>query len=196
MPSYYTSIAVGAAANAATINSPLTQLDTALVNLHTQTDTVLNADGTLKAAVAGNGLAVAGGVLSVGVDGSTVEISADALRIKDLGVATAKLADGAVTAVKRDQNTLLKEWTLGNAFDINGTPTFDTTWPNVVSSVTVIWPDGTGGTYTATTINATWGTVDAYTVTYTGAVTKTVTQAAVTRDSQGRVTTRPVLVIT
>jgi hypothetical protein len=43
---------------------------------------------------------------------------------------------------------LLKEWTLGEAFDINGTPTFDTTWPNVVSSVTVIWPDGTGGTYT------------------------------------------------
>jgi hypothetical protein len=301
---YHTDVSVGAANNASVVNTPLGQLDAALVALHTQTDTSLaallttiktsvqaamnelytrlagisNADGTLKdgavssaakfgagvvdstalaAAVAGNGLSGGGGsALAVNVDASTIEINTDALRIKDLGVPTAKLADsavttakiadanvttaklldanvttakladanvttvkildanvttakildanvttakvadGAITAAKIDQQTLLKDWAGSQAFDTNGTPTFDTTWPTVVSSVTVIWPDGTGGTYTATSINATWGMVDAYTVTYTGSPTKTVTQAAVTRDSQGRVTTRPTLTVT
>lgn len=36
----------------------------------------------------------------VGVDGSTLEINTNALRIKDLGVSTAKLADNAVTSLK------------------------------------------------------------------------------------------------
>jgi hypothetical protein len=83
---YHDDVSAGAPANAAVINGPLGQLDTAISNLHTQTDTVLNADGTLKAAVAGNGLAVAGGVLSVGVDGSTVELSSDQVRLKDGGI--------------------------------------------------------------------------------------------------------------
>lgn len=38
--------------------------------------------------------------LAVNVDNSTIEISTNALRIKDLGVTTAKLADAAVTTVK------------------------------------------------------------------------------------------------
>lgn len=55
-------------------------------------------DGTypnpgLAAGVAGAGLAETSDVLSVNVDGSTLEISADALRVKDLGITTAKLAD-------------------------------------------------------------------------------------------------------
>lgn len=54
---------------------------------------LLDSDGAAKvaSAVAGGGLAESSGVLSVGVDGATIEIDSDALRIKDLGVTTAKL---------------------------------------------------------------------------------------------------------
>lgn len=45
----------------------------------------------LAASVAGNGLAETSDVLSVNVDGSTLEINSDSLRVKDLGVTEAKL---------------------------------------------------------------------------------------------------------
>ncbi len=48
---------------------------------------------SLAAAIAGDGLAGgAGSALSVNVDGSTIEINADALRVKDAGITLAKLA--------------------------------------------------------------------------------------------------------
>lgn len=60
----------------------------------------------------------------------------------------------------------------------------------------MVWPDGTTGMYTATTVSSAFpGAVDAYTVTYLGAATKTVTQAAVTRNSVGAVTAQPALVV-
>lgn len=60
------------------------------------TETMLNTS------VAGNGLAGGGGAaLSVNVDNATIEINADTLRIKDLGVVTAKIAASAV-----DENKL------------------------------------------------------------------------------------------
>jgi hypothetical protein len=66
----------------------------------------------------------------------------------------------------------------------------------VATSFTARWPDGTSGTFTATTINATWLTVDAWTLTYQGATTKTVTQPAVTRDpTTGAVTDQPALTV-
>jgi hypothetical protein len=65
------------------------------------------------------------------------------------------------------------------------------------TSASVVWPDGTSGTYTATTVSTAFpGAVDAYTVTYVGATTKTVTQAAVTRDATtGAVTAQPALAV-
>lgn len=54
----------------------------------------------LDSGIAGDGIAFASGVLSVGVDGVGVELSADAVRLKDLGVTTAKLNDAAVTSAK------------------------------------------------------------------------------------------------
>ena len=56
---------------------------------------VVTGDGAakVKSDVAGNGLTHAAGVLAVGVDGSTVEISGDQLRLKDAGVTTAKLSN-------------------------------------------------------------------------------------------------------
>ena len=49
---------------------------------------------------AGNGLSYTGNTLNVNVDDSTIEINADTLRVKDLGVTTAKINTDAVTAAK------------------------------------------------------------------------------------------------
>jgi len=49
---------------------------------------------------AGDGLDLSQGVLSVNVDDSTLEIDTDTLRVKALGIDTAELAAGAVTAAK------------------------------------------------------------------------------------------------
>jgi trimeric autotransporter adhesin len=56
----------------------------------------LNAD-TAGAALVQNGTT---GALDVNVDGSTIEITSDALNVKDSGIVTAKIADSAVTTVK------------------------------------------------------------------------------------------------
>ena len=50
--------------------------------------------------MAGNGLAASSGVLAVGVDDTTVELDSDALRVKDAGISTAKIADTAVSIAK------------------------------------------------------------------------------------------------
>lgn len=62
--------------------------------------TKVGFDIRLDASAAGAGLGFAAGVLSVNVDDSTLEINTDTLRIKDLGVTTAKLAATSVTAAK------------------------------------------------------------------------------------------------
>ena len=56
---------------------------------------VLTTDGAAKvqAAVAGDGLAHAAGVLAVNVDGTTIEVDTDVVRLKAGGVDTAKLSD-------------------------------------------------------------------------------------------------------
>lgn len=64
------------------------------------------------------------------------------------------------------------------------------------TSAPVVWPDGTPGTYTATTLSTAFpGAVDAYTITYGSPVTRTYTQPAVTRDAAGAVTARPAIVV-
>ena len=63
-----------------------------------------DADGSLKresladyaALIAGDGLAASGGVLALGVDDSTIETNADALRLKDAGITLAKMAANSV----------------------------------------------------------------------------------------------------
>jgi len=53
----------------------------------------------LKAAVAGNGLAHSTGVLSVNVDGSTLEINTDTLRVKDAGILASHIGDAELAAL-------------------------------------------------------------------------------------------------
>ena len=67
---------------------------------------------------------------------------------------------------------------------------------DAATSAPVVWPDGTPGTYTATTVSTAFpGAVDAYTITYGSPVTLTYTQPAVTRNSNGAVTIRPAITV-
>ncbi|NAE18044.1 hypothetical protein [Enterococcus hirae] len=60
-------------------------------------------------------------------------------------------------------------------------------------SAAVQWPDGTPGTYTGVASTSFPGAVDSYTITYGNPVTRTFRQAAVTRDANGIVTSRPAI---
>ena len=51
---------------------------------------------TLATTAAGNGLSYSSGGLAVGVDDSTIELNSDAVRVKDLGITSAKIAADAV----------------------------------------------------------------------------------------------------
>lgn len=53
----------------------------------------------LDANTAGNGLAHSSGVLSVGVDGSTIEINSDALRVKAAGILASHIGDAELAAL-------------------------------------------------------------------------------------------------
>lgn len=94
----------------------------------------------------------------------------------------------------------LAEWTEGWNYEILSA-TYDVN--DIIATGVVKWPDESFGTYTTTTANPTYSTVDAYTITYilnknvgAGSGILTVTQAAVTRNSAGNMTVKPALVVT
>ena len=68
----------------------------------------VDASGDISAVVAGAGLGGGGTTgsvtLDINVDNATIEISADSIQVKDLGITTAKLDNGAVTTVKIGAN--------------------------------------------------------------------------------------------
>lgn len=88
-------------------------------------------------------------------------------------------------------DALLKEWAQGEDYELTSI-TRDS--DDVITSATVKWPDGSGGTFTTTTKNTTWLAIDAYTISHTSSG-KTVTQAAVTRNGTGAITTKPALTV-
>lgn len=106
--------------------------------------------------------------------------------LNELAADVAALSGGANVS---DQT--LKEWVTGEDYEMTAI-TYDA--DGVVTTATVKWPDGSAGTFTTTTKNSTWLAVDAITISHT-ASGKTVTQAAVTRDSNGLVTTKPALTV-
>ena len=75
---------------------------TAWVDMSGDIQDVLGGAG-LTASTSANGDVV---TLDVNVDNATIEISSDSLRVKDLGIVTAKLADSAVTTVKINANAV------------------------------------------------------------------------------------------
>ena len=102
----------------------------------------------------------------------------------------AQLGDGA-SAGAAATAALLKAWTSGESYELTSI-TRDS--DEVPTTATVKWPDGSAGTFTRTTKNTTWLAIDAFTISHTLSG-KTVTQAAVTRDSGGAVTTKPALTV-
>ena len=149
----HTPVATGAAANAATINSPIGQLDGAIGSLAALTTT--DKVSTVAAINEVRAQAIAGGA--------------------------------SVT------NAQLIAWAESGAYQM-ATVTYSGTYTQTVASATVTWPDGSTGVFTATTINTSFESVDAYTITHT-ASSKTVTQAAVTRNADGLITNKPAITV-
>lgn len=89
------------------------------------------------------------------------------------------------------EDARLIEWTEAGAYELTAI-TVD--GDEVITTATVKWPDGSAGTFTTTTKDSTWLAVNAYTITHT-ASGNTVTQAAVTRNAQGTITTKPALTV-
>jgi hypothetical protein len=91
-------------------------------------------------------------------------------------------------------NTQLIAWTNTQAWTLvsatyNGN--------NAITTASVLWPDTGSGTYTADTLSSTFlGATDAFHVTYSkGAVSKTITQTAATRNAAGKITAQPALTV-
>lgn len=107
---------------------------------------------------------------------------------------TATLDNGVLTVgIGSDILTNLKIWAYAQAFAvISATRNAN----NVITTASIVWPDGATGIFTAVTINTTFNTIDAWHATHIlSGVTKTVTQTAVTRNSSGAVIAQPVLTI-
>lgn len=84
-------------------------------------------------------------------------------------------------------------WLIGHVNDVAYT-SITRDGNDAVTSASVVWPDGTTGTFTADTLSVAFpGAVDAYHVTYEGDSTRTITQALVTRNGNGAVTAQPEL---
>jgi hypothetical protein len=105
-----------------------------------------------------------------------------------------KVGDGAThwaSLLYADTLASLAGWALEQAFSVSSV-TRDAN--GVVTSANIVWPDGVAGVFTTDTIDAS-NAINAWHATYVGPVTKTVTQAAVTRDANGNVTVQPAITI-
>ena len=173
----HTAIASGAAADAATFNSPLAELD-----------------------------AIMGDFAAIDVTGSPASIVAAINQNRDdMGAIAATTVAGSPATVVAALNSLqtfigvvslsetLKAWSMSGAFELTAV-TYYSAAPGVVSTATVKWPDGSAGVYTTTTLNTTHRAVDAYTITHTESGL-TVTQTAVTRDLWGNETVKPAITV-
>lgn len=63
-----------------------------------------------------------------------------------------------------------------------------------VTTASVVWPDGSPGTFTTDAIDAS-GAISGYHITYGSPVTQTYTQPTITRDSSGAATIVPQIVV-
>ena len=118
----------------------------------------------LNADVAGLGL-VQNGVdesLEVNVDDSTIEIDTDIVRVKDLGIVTAKLADAAITTAKLFNGSVTTDKIADDAVTAAKIPFIsDTVATDAVQNDTLVWnatsgqfePEAGGGGGGASGIN-------------------------------------------
>jgi len=107
-------------------------------------------------------------------------------------IATAQAA-AATTTVGASSNIQILNWAYVQSFAvISATRNAN----NVITTASIVWPDGATGTFTTDTINTTFNAIDAWHATHIlDAVTKTVTQTAVTRNASGAVTAQPAITL-
>lgn len=92
-------------------------------------------------------------------------------------------------------SSLLTQWALAQSYRVVSASRDAN---EAITTASIVWPDGSTGTFTTDTASTLFpGAIDAYHVTYVPSVgaSKTVTQAAVTRDLAGAVTAQPALTI-
>ena len=145
------------------------------------------ADDTY-AVSAGTGKKLA--IVTAGLYGAAL-LGADEL-VGTPGQGGSQLSSAIPTGTPPAPSWQLVEWALVQNFTLLSA-TRNTS--EVITTASVLWPDGATGTFTPTTINATFNTIDAFTITYVwtnaGGGTHTITQTAVTRDASGAVTAQP-----
>ena len=103
----------------------------------------------INADVAGNGLGQnVDGSLEVNVDGSTLEINADSLRVKDLGITNAKIATGIDAAKLADGSVSNAEFQYINSLTSNAqdqlNDKLETDLSNIGASILTVPNGGTG----------------------------------------------------
>lgn len=161
-----------------------------LTNINTVAADLANVD-----VVAGDHVAltaVAGGIASVNTAAANIASIQNAAANATAAQNAANAA--AASAASVSATALLTGWAFTQAFQIVSA-TRDSN--EAITTASIVWPDGSTGTFTADTLSTAFpGAIDAWHATYvTGGITKTVTQPAVTRDSNGAVTAQPTITI-
>ena len=107
-------------------------------------------------------------------------------------IATEAAAEAEAT-VGASSNIQLLNWAYVQSFAITSATRNSN---DVITTASIVWPDSATGTFTADRINAAYNAIDAWHATHIlSGTTKTVTQTAVTRNSNGAVTAQPVITI-
>ena len=105
-----------------------------------------------------------------------------------------KLSKSDTTSLAR-KTPQLYSWTNSASFSLTS---ITRDGNEAIVTATVIWPDGSTGTFNTDTTSSFPGSIDAYHITYVPASgpTKTITQALITRNGNGSVINQPALTIT
>lgn len=103
--------------NAQDIGAALVATDTIIVDDGAAGTNRKSAISRLATLMGGNGLAVSGATLAVGVDDSTIEINSDVLRVKAGGVDSNQIADNAIDGTKIADNAVDSEHIAAGALD-------------------------------------------------------------------------------
>lgn len=116
------------------------------------------------------------------------------VQIGNLPPAVQAQLSAAIATINTIQQSALLQWAYAQTFRLVSA-TRDTNEAIVTASI--IWPDGSTGTFTTDVASTSFpGAIDAWHATYVNnGVTKTVTQPAVTRDTNGAVTAQPAITI-
>lgn len=95
--------------------------------------------------------------------------------------------------ILQDASANLMGWALSQSFRlVSATRNSD----EAITTASIVWPDGATGVFTGTVLSTAFpGAIDAWSATYLGTTTKTITQPTVTRDSSGAVTVQPAITI-